>query len=530
MKRPTSSEINKSLNLIHISDIHYGSGHVFTSHPGPDGRLLPTNGLPTFADLVCRQINQLKNDKDVLICITGDITSRADAEGFEDGYKLIEALQKQTSVSLSQIFIVCGNHDIDRTHAQPERRMEMFVNFMNRVYGQALRREDYLQLVNLHNVPADNTRIQAQVLTLNSSDFIDENHTERGMIDFKQLQRVEELFKAQLDEEAVKIALIHHHPILIPQLVEPGRGYDAALNSERLLRLLRKAGFHIILHGHKHTPFQFSTDIIETFAPTEVNTMIVIAGGSAGSSELNRELYPAATNTINQINIKFQKESEQLRVRVETLGLNTHIDGVQTNPYSWSFDNIIYRDDRIVRLDNIRRFKAPKAGSIISRDAKPGSVSEFDFKELLSEEDSSRTSKYLETRGWFPTVEVVPSFMDGQHYEARFWLVQHVAQMPGGTQMSDASPTRVIWSAGPNFPILNINRFEDPTYCGMYHFYGGFLLQGRVEFSDGGLVRVHIYVRMPVAGNLDESSSDEPHGGFSSPHGHCRNDFSAFDA
>jgi hypothetical protein len=43
-------------------------------------------------------------------------------------------------------------------------------------------------------------------------------------------------------KSAIRIALIHHHPVLIPDLVEAGRGYDAVHHSAALLTTFASSG------------------------------------------------------------------------------------------------------------------------------------------------------------------------------------------------------------------------------------------------------------------------------------------------
>lgn len=86
------------------------------------------------------------------------------------------------------------------------------------------------------------------LLCLNSAIFVekDTEDQERGRLDIKQLGVVEETLEAfpkDRMQSAIRVALIHHHPVLIPALAEPGRGYDAVHNSGKLLSILRRHGF-----------------------------------------------------------------------------------------------------------------------------------------------------------------------------------------------------------------------------------------------------------------------------------------------
>ncbi len=114
---------------------------------------------------------------------------------------------------------------------------------------------------------------------LNSEIFVrkDEDNRYRGEVDPQQITKVDTLL-SQVPPDFVKVALIHHHPILIPDLAEPGRNYDAVLNAGQLLRFLRDNGFHAILHGHKHNPFVFTEDSQSAWTGTTRQPIVVVAG------------------------------------------------------------------------------------------------------------------------------------------------------------------------------------------------------------------------------------------------------------
>ena len=74
--------------------------------------------------------------------------------------------------------------------------------------------------------------------------------------------------------------------MLIPGLAETEKGYDAVENAGYLLTQLRNFGFHLILHGHKHTPYHFSEDSYTAFRQDRRPPILIVAGGSASSTQL----------------------------------------------------------------------------------------------------------------------------------------------------------------------------------------------------------------------------------------------------
>jgi hypothetical protein len=60
-------------------------------------------------------------------------------------------------------------------------------------------------------------------------------------------------------ERAVRIALLHHHPINNPNIMASAidRGYDDMVDGATMMTYIGKRGFHLILHGHQHVPYMW---------------------------------------------------------------------------------------------------------------------------------------------------------------------------------------------------------------------------------------------------------------------------------
>ena len=160
------------------------------------------------------------------------------------------------------------------------------------------------------------------VAEISSSTFIQRGSSDehRGQVTVEAIASLEESLGKITDlENCVRIAVIHHHPVLLPVFAETGRQYDAVLNSGYLLRLLREHGFHAILHGHKHHPHVFSDDSLCSWDEGNHAPLLVIAGGSAGVTHSELPPSPKSANTYNVITIKNTRP--QIRIAVETHSL-----------------------------------------------------------------------------------------------------------------------------------------------------------------------------------------------------------------
>jgi hypothetical protein len=116
---------------------------------------------------------------------------------------------------------------------------------------------------------------------------------------------------------------------------------DAVLNSGKLLSILRRHGFHMILLGHKHDPYVFTEDARSAFRVTHQTPIMVAAGGSFGSTELPDR----RDNCYNQISIKWHPAASQARILIETVGLTViDEDGQEALLSNWTW-KILRRED-----------------------------------------------------------------------------------------------------------------------------------------------------------------------------------------
>jgi hypothetical protein len=103
--------------------------------------------------------------------------------------------------------------------------------------------------------------------------------------------------------------------------------------------------------------------------------------------------------------------------------------------------------------------------------------------------EKKRKSVYEDFRLNMPVVEVMPSLVPQQEYEARLWIVPH----KGRQQI----PAMVEWSAGKHFSVVVCTREENPAFCATLAYYGPMLVQARMHFDDGGIATGYVYARLP---------------------------------
>jgi hypothetical protein len=265
---------------------------------------------------------------------------------------------------------------------------------------------------------------------------------------------------------------------LIPALAEPGRGYDAVLNSGMLMSILRRYGFHLVLHGHKHYPCTFTEDVSPAFQKLSEQPVFISGVGSIGSTSLPNA--PKSSNCYNRITIKWHPAARQSRTYVRTRGLTVfNEDFTERVPGLWYW---------ITLKDDDRTFVDQSSTPMMRGKTE---ACKFDGeKDGLHEEE--RQSQYRRTRGNLAVAEILPSLEPGQAYEARCWIVGH-------NRKNDDIPREVTWSAGEWFEVITMERAEDPHFCTTFTYWGPMLVQARLRFQDGEEQCTYVYARIPAS-------------------------------
>jgi 3',5'-cyclic AMP phosphodiesterase CpdA len=477
--------------IIHLSDIHFGKNHRFNPPATVAGDQPVDSSFPTLLGKLAEDLDGPDPGCPVIICITGDLVETADvsefsqAEDFVHGLATLPILGKARG--LQSIFVVPGNHDVMYTSSLMGARWQHWTDFYNRLFGTSILREFPWGFVKIHD---QLDRNNVMVLSINSAIYVEKGKADedRGRLDEKQLFTIEEDLE-NLDtnrlEQSIRVALIHHHPVLIPDLAEPTHGYDAVHSSGRLLSVLRNFGFHVILHGHKHNPYTFTDDSQSAFHERTAYPILISAGGSFGSTQLPN--MPRSANCYNRIVVKWHPAGQQRRVQVETRGLEMfRPDGTERLASRWSW-RTLHIDDR--HFLGQRQVPTPETNEARTFDS-----------DTDHEIELYRNEEYVRSRGNMPVVNILPSLDPDHAYEATLWIVAH--PWNGRSEERD-TPVEVTWSAGPRFDIIRITRDGHQYFCASYAYWGPMLVQARLRFSDGYEASTHVYVRMPAAYGID---------------------------
>ena len=250
----------KAPNILHISDMHFGAFHAFKEKLNVE-------------ELLASIFNDIKDKNQVdLVIVSGDLSSRGETSEFEQAEKFLLFISNQLNISLNQILIVPGNHDIYRKE-EPNRRFLKYIEFINRFYSKSndpdAILQSYPELYNssekklywdskvskadsLFNImPYD--ELNTVVIGLNSV-ISDDDRWHFGEISPSQLlkvsSRLNELGSPRSDY--FRIAIFHHHLFVVPSFLREGEPERIVRNQGLVLNNLIQNRVKLVFHGHTH--------------------------------------------------------------------------------------------------------------------------------------------------------------------------------------------------------------------------------------------------------------------------------------
>ena len=300
----------KKTRIALVSDLHIGREAISTDlcpHEldGSDIVGMETNFLQKFRALVTSP--ELINEGEIdYLCVTGDISDRADPKEFAHAHIVISQLADSLSVPESRVFFVPGNHDVHWPVMNLEPK-----DFWDRFRYEPLLQNDLLfkkQLANaesgdFHQVPHFVAwRTDSNIIIgINSAAFDDpkpDDGKHHGLIHSKTLSELE-LFLETLpyDPTALRVCLVHHHPLNYSDSQPDLADFSAAINAQNLLNLLSKHKFDLLLHGHKHVAQ------LTHYGSTNNGHPVTVLGAGSLSAQLSSRWCGLAQNQFHIIEV-----------------------------------------------------------------------------------------------------------------------------------------------------------------------------------------------------------------------------------
>jgi predicted phosphodiesterase len=243
--------------LLVISDMHIGEhAHCASMMANPTALHMNVELLESFKKLI-KQVGVPIN----AILFPGDFTQSSKPSEVAKFDTIANEIISQCNLKHKQVYVTFGNHDSDwnvQISAPADEDKEVY---FGRRY-ENLKKSKLIKNVlkraegNLYDDHYALWNDDVTVLTLNTA------HAEKyddkikcGFFQRETLQKIRDIHGTELKKrDRFKVLMIHHHPILYPNLVKYWRDHSALQEGQLLLDFSNEMGFDVIIHGHRHAP------------------------------------------------------------------------------------------------------------------------------------------------------------------------------------------------------------------------------------------------------------------------------------
>lgn len=222
-------------------------------------------------------------EADYLLC-PGDIADRMDRQGFISGWGYL--LELRLKFQAKELLATTGNHDVDsRNKLGLGEALALPKKILQGYPVEDRDNQSRFWANHYHIRSTDNVHF----FVFNSAySHFDEKSANESKIETSILSKIEADFKALGTQKGLRIAMCHHHPTQHANMSY--KDGDVMDKGDKLLQLLAKYDFQIIIHGHKHEP-----------RLSYLHEMAVFAAGSFSSHENVRDL--GAENVFHMITL-----------------------------------------------------------------------------------------------------------------------------------------------------------------------------------------------------------------------------------
>ena len=264
------------LRIVWLSDLHVGSEDKTRPRMALLKRLVRASmfykGTPLTEHFASRNVNTILNRvrdlKPNHILVTGDLTDFAQASQFKfvhDRFLTVQSAINRGGAIVGDLdpdlwTILPGNHDVTDEEAGNDGirpTLARFFQFFARTYRVAPG-EDYRSAFPiLKRLKAPKGSLTIRLLGLDSTVTAPVwvvGINARGRIDQAQRDRLSEMMNEN-PEGALTVIALHHHPIVVPELLPAAQDYFLSLNESdgrKLVQAAAASGVRAILHGHFH--------------------------------------------------------------------------------------------------------------------------------------------------------------------------------------------------------------------------------------------------------------------------------------
>lgn len=227
--------------------------------------------------------------------VLGDVTDKGNVEGFVLGVKFIKELN--TLLNAEKLIFAIGNHDMYRRKKDDIRQDSEYMMKRTNGFPFSFKNETTEEIdkefwANKYCIIEDEKAI---FLVLNTSCFMGNEDSLKSIVfDPSMSEKIHSSLDKYKSSNKIKIAVCHHHPNQHSDMNATYTSLDCIDQGDKLIELLKKHNFTILMHGHKHFPRLKHDDNLPVFC-------------SGSFSSLENTLSFNEDNTTHFINI-FQDE------------------------------------------------------------------------------------------------------------------------------------------------------------------------------------------------------------------------------
>lgn len=291
--------------IIHISDLHLGASHATTYAGSLAVAGAHGSGIQApISELIHEYLEAADAvpDRTIVVC-SGDLATCDQLKEFTEAGRFLRALTSRNRIPRDHIILVPGNHDVywpDRDRNDPSRVLNLFTrrfrSFRNPMradgpcycyprHGLLIYCLNSCQLCGaMEGIPeVDNVLRGLRGARRHQEAIRRLLRIDPGFIGRTQLAvihtTVEHALATIPQEERrkfLRIAVLHHH---VTEVNPDLRRFASVVDAPQLKQRLHEAGFHIILHGHKHSSHYCSDS---TFKDCSNASLSVLGAGTMG--------------------------------------------------------------------------------------------------------------------------------------------------------------------------------------------------------------------------------------------------------
>jgi 3',5'-cyclic AMP phosphodiesterase CpdA len=308
--------LDVTLKIAVLGDPHFAYANGAQSHD-PHTKLLIKEGAE-HTPLMWSKLKELVQSKKLkadLLVSPGDITTRADANALEYGWKAIQELAAELSASL--VAAATGNHDIlsrlpESSHIENRPVRDKALKMLSPPYpmyptdAPDLTSDALNKQINYFGTAlTQHLGEHFRVVSLNTCS----NHThakfdqEHGLFCESTLRYVEHVLGKQ--SRKINILLCHHRPT--PDSRHDGKNHDFIDNFTILEDELRHLGRWIFIHGHKHVGrLSYGSSEAITQAP------IILSAASLGANTATERATDTFPNQFYVMTVTHEESTERM--------------------------------------------------------------------------------------------------------------------------------------------------------------------------------------------------------------------------